>query len=94
MNKIHRIVVFVILVLLATTVSSNGQIQSPSEARLAQILKRFPQADINKDGKLTAKEFEAARKQFRQSAQGKARPAAAPKTTPAVDPGWEKDKFP
>ncbi|SVC29674.1 uncharacterized protein METZ01_LOCUS282528, partial [marine metagenome] len=62
------------------TPSAPGQAQQPSESRLAQILKRFPQADTDKDGKLTAKEFEAARKQFRQSRQGNARPAAAAKT--------------
>jgi hypothetical protein len=65
---------------LAAAPFANAQAQQPSESRLAQILKRFPQADTDKDGKLTAKEFEAARKQFRQSRQGNARPAAAAKT--------------
>ena len=94
MNKQHPILLFVILALLATAPFSNAQAQQPSEERLAQILKRFPQADTDKDGKLTAKEFEAARKQFRQSGQGKARPAAAAKTALGFDPGWEKDEFP
>ncbi len=80
MNKQQPILLFVILALLATAPFSNAQAQQPSEEQLAQILKRFPQADTDKDGKLTAKEFEAARKQFRQSRQGKARPAAAAKT--------------
>ena len=64
---------FVILALLATVPSSNAQAQQRSEEQLAQMLKRFPEADTNKDGKLTAEEFQ----QFRQSMQGNARPAAA-----------------
>ncbi|MCP4212143.1 MAG: hypothetical protein GY764_11780, partial [Halieaceae bacterium] len=47
---------------------------------MAQILKRFPQADTDKDGKLTAEEFKAARQQFQRSRQGNARPAAAAQT--------------
>ena len=77
MNKQHPILLFVILALLAAAPFANAQAQQPSKKQLAQILKRFPQADTDKDGKLTAKEFEAARKQFRQSGQGKARLAAA-----------------
>ena len=80
MSKQHPILLFAILALATTAPFSNAQAQQPSESRLAQILKRFPQADTDKDGKLTAKEFEAARKQFRQSRQGNARPAAAAKT--------------
>ena len=80
MNKQCLILLFAILALLAAAPFANAQAQQPSESRLAQILKRFPQADTDKDGKLTAKEFEAARKQFRQSRQGNARPAAAAKT--------------
>ena len=80
MSKQHPILLFAILALAAAAPFSNAQAQQPSESRLAQILKRFPQADTDKDGKLTAKEFEAARKQFRQSRQGNARPAAAAKT--------------
>jgi len=85
---------FLILALLGTVSLSNAQVQPPSEARLKQILKRFPQADTNKDGKLTVKEFEAARKKFRQSLQGNSRPAQTPKASIGFDSGWEENGFP
>ena len=52
MNKQHPILLFVILALLATAPFSNAQAQQPSEEQLARILKRFPEADADKDGKL------------------------------------------
>ena len=94
MKNHHPVLLFAILALAAAAPFSNAQAQQLSESRLAQILKRFPQADTDKDGKLTAEEFKAARKQFRQSRQGNARPAAAAKTAQGFDPGWEKDEFP
>ena len=80
MNKQRLILLFAILALLAAAPFANAQAQQLSESRLAQILKRFPQADTDKDGKLTAEEFKAARQQFQRSRQGNARPAAAAKT--------------
>jgi predicted esterase len=80
MKNHHPVLLLAILALAAAAPFSNAQAQQLSESRLAQILKRFPQADTDKDGKLTAEEFKAARKQFRQSRQGNARPAAAAKT--------------
>jgi hypothetical protein len=59
---------------------------------LAQLLKRFPAADANGDGKLTQEEFEAARQQFRQSRQGNARPGSAAQTTQAGDAVQGKGK--
>jgi len=94
MNRQHPILLFVILALLATAPFSNAQAHQPSEEQLAQILKRFPEADTDKDGKLTTEEIEAVRQQFRQSRQGKARPGAAALTALKFDPGWEKDEFP
>ena len=73
MNKQHPILLFVVLALLATAPFSNAQAQQPSEEQLAKILKRFPEADTDKDGKLTTEEIQ----QFRQSKLGNARPAAA-----------------
>ena len=73
MNKQHPILLFVILALLATAPFSNAQAQQPSEEQLAKILKRFPEADTDKDGKLTTEEIQ----QFRQSRQRNTRPAAA-----------------
>lgn len=62
-----------------------------SERQLSQWLKRFPQADVNSDGKLTAEEALAFRKQM-QGARTRSG-GGVPKVFP-VDPGWSKDRFP
>ena len=85
MNKQHPILLFVILALLATAPFSNAQAQQPSEEQLARILKRFPEADTDKDGKLSTEEIEAVRQKFRQSRQRNTRPAAAAQPTQAGD---------
>jgi Ca2+-binding EF-hand superfamily protein len=61
MNKQHPILLFVILALAAAPFS-NAQAPRLSEERLAQLLKRFPRADVDGDGKLTPEEFKAARR--------------------------------
>ena len=94
MNQQRLILLLAILALATTAPFSNAQAQQLSESRLAQVLKRFPAADANGDGKLTEKEFKAARQQFQQSRQGKGRPGAAAQSMPVFDPGWEKEKFP
>ena len=94
MNKQRLILLLSTLALATTAPFSNAQAQQLSESRLAQLLKRFPAADANGDGKLTAEEFKAARQQFQRSRQGNARPAAAAQTKLVFDPGWEKEKFP
>ena len=81
MNKQHPILLFVIFALLATAPFSSAQSQQPTEKQLAQILKRFPQADANGDGKLTAEEIQ----QFLKSKQRNWRPAAAAQPTQAGD---------
>jgi pimeloyl-ACP methyl ester carboxylesterase len=59
----------------------NAQAQQPSEEQLARILKRFPEADTDKDGKLNAEEIQ----QFLKSRQRNRRPAAAVQPTQAGD---------
>ncbi|MEM7235952.1 MAG: hypothetical protein AAF517_27540, partial [Planctomycetota bacterium] len=66
-------------------------VDAQSEAQLKRWLKRFPQADANKDGKLTVDEAKAFQKK-RQS-PGRRRGGGV-KRTFRVDPGWEKDRFP
>jgi len=61
--------------------SSNAQAQQPSDEQLAQALKGFPEADTDKDGKLTMEEIQ----QFRKSRQRNTRPAAAAQPTQAGD---------
>ncbi|MDB4385621.1 hypothetical protein N9Z12_06210 [Opitutaceae bacterium] len=106
MNKRPLIPLFAIFALAATVPFANAQAQQLSETRLAQLLKRFPEADLNGDGRLTAKEFQAARQQSQGSAQRNAgqqsqedeernaRQAAAARAIPTFDPGWEEDEFP
>ena len=93
-SKQHTILLFVILALMAVAPFSNAQQRQLSEEQLSKLLKRFPDADANGDGKLTQAEFIAARQQFRQSRKGKNRPAAVTQKRLEIDPGWEKDEFP
>ena len=84
--KTNRLIpLFASLAIVAIASISNAQAQQLSEARLAQMLKRFPEADANGDGKLSPKEFQAAS----QLAQ-----AAAARAIPTFDPGWDMDEFP
>jgi len=92
MNKQRPILLLVILALIAVAPFSNAQAQQPSEKQLAKMLKRFPGADADGDGKLSQAEAEAFR--AARSGQGNARPAAAAQTELQFDPGWEKDEFP
>ena len=92
MKNHHPVLLFAILALAAAAPFSNTQAQQLSESRLAQLLKRFPAADANGDGKLTAEEFKAARQQFQRSRQGNARPAAAAQPTQAGDAVQGKGK--
>ena len=71
--------------MMAVASIPNTQAQQRSEARMAQMLKRFPEADTNGDGKLSPKEFQAAN----QLAQ-----AAAARAIPTFDPGWNENAFP
>ncbi len=94
MNKQHPIRLFAIVALAVAAPFSTSHAQELSESRLAQLLKRFPEADLNGDGKLTAEEFQAARQQSQETEQRNARQAAAARAIPKFDPGWEKDEFP
>ena len=62
--------------------------QQPSEEQLARILKRFPEADTDNDGKLTKEEIQ----QFSQSRQRNRRPAAAAQPTQSTDAVQDKGK--
>lgn len=78
----------VVVILLSLVGSGFGQ---PSQEQLAKWLQRFPEADTNKDGRLTIEEAEA----FRQTLRAKRNPgrSGAPRNF-SVDPGWDKDSFP
>ncbi len=71
--------------------------RNPSAQQLQNWLKRFPDADANRDGKLSLEEANRFRKKL-QSKQGKTRAAAGkPRGIQRefeVDPGWDLDHFP
>jgi len=77
-----------ILAILATSAVFVGAAQrQPSEAQLQQMLRRFPGADLNKDGKLTLGEFREFRRKTRPGgATAAPRPANAPTATPGNVP--------
>ena len=94
MNKRRLSLLLSILALATTAPFSNAQAQQLSERQLSQLLKRFPEADADGDGKLTQEEFKAAHQQSSQSRQGNARSAAAVQTALGLNPGWDEDEFP
>ncbi len=73
----------VCVVLFSTT--SMLAADPPSAQQLAKWLKRFPKADANGDGKLTAQEA---------AAYWKSRRSTGVVKTIRVDPGWNKERFP
>lgn len=84
-NKNHLILLLVSLAIVASASFSNVQAQQPSEEQVSRILKRFPEADKDKDGKLSTEEIASVRQQFRQSRQKITNPAAAAPPTQAGD---------
>ena len=92
MNRIRITASLVIFALLATASFSSAKAQQPSEAQVARILKRFPQADKDKDGKLSTEEFEAVR-QMLQSRQRNRRSGAMAQPKQASDSGLARDLF-
>ena len=81
----------ILSLLLCLSIGSVLAAQTPKNQakQLAQWLKRFPQADTNKDGKLSIAEANAFRKKLRGGNQqrGVARNFQ-------VDPGWDAERFP
>ena len=84
MNKQYPISLVVMVTLLATAPFSHAQVQQPTEEQLSRILKRFPEADKDKDGTLSTEEIEAVRQMF-QSRQRNRRSAGASEPTQAGD---------
>ena len=82
-----RMIVCVCVCVLLLVPSASAQV--PSEKQLQKWLKRFPDADANKDGRLSAEEATA----FMRKMRGRGRNPGAPREFP-VDPGWDKEGFP
>ena len=81
--------------LLLTLLFLIGGIQgaTPKETQLERWLRRFPQADTNGDGVLTAAEAEVFRKQRNRNAQSSNSGGGAPREF-KVHPGWDAKRFP
>ena len=71
--KLDIILFIAIFAQAARAPLSIAQAQQFSEQLLAQLLMRFPEADLNGDGKLTAEEFQAARQQSQEAEHRNAR---------------------
>ena len=76
MKRSRKIVSMAMVAVMATASLSSPQTQQPSEEQVARILKRFPEADKDKNGKLSKEEIEVVRQRF-QSRQRNRRPSAA-----------------
>lgn len=59
------------------------------DKQLQTLLKRFPKADANKDGRLTIQEARAFQKSRRKTSRN-----PGVKTQFSVNPGWKQDRFP
>ncbi len=85
-----------ILNTLLVLVSIGGLvIAAPSTKQLEDWFKRFPAADTNGDGRLTAEEADTFRKLLteKKSQGAGSKQGAAPRNF-KVDPGWDADRFP
>ena len=79
---------FALLILSCSLLSA-----APDADQLQRWLKKFPQADSNKDGILTIEEVNAYRKTIAKKPQGNSRQKGTPRTFD-VDPGWDAERFP
>lgn len=71
---------------------SFSQAQNPSAEQLARWLKRFPEADTDKDGTLSLEEANAYRKKL--TGAGRSSGGGGARRDFRIDPGWEKADFP
>ena len=92
MVRVMRKLLLPFLLLALTPLFASAQ---PSAKQLQNWLERFPEADANKDGKLTADEAQAYLKKRRDNRtnRGGNGGRGAPREF-KVDPGWDKDRFP
>jgi predicted peptidase len=81
MNNQRLIQLCVFLALLATAPLLNAQTQQPTEEQMTRILKRFPETDKDKDGKLSTEEVQA----FVKSRQRNRRSKPAAQSTKSGD---------
>jgi len=91
-----RLVLAVVAVALTFAPTCEAQTK-PSTRQLENWLKRFPDADTDRDGTLTIKEANAYHSQLQTQRRKQTDAAKKPQGAPrefAVDPGWDLDRFP
>lgn len=89
----HARIFVLILALLLPLVDASAQ----SAQQLQNWLKRFPEADANKDGTLTIEEARAYQRKMRGGGGKDRRRGGGGRGAPRtfqVDPGWKADRFP
>tara|TARA_Y100000766_G_scaffold233041_1_gene207619 strand:+ start:941 stop:2185 length:1245 start_codon:yes stop_codon:yes gene_type:complete len=87
-------VFFILLFIFGVTLGPSTYAQNNGKAeRLQQLLKQFPAADTNHDGKLTWQEALAYRNKMGAKTGSRNQGRGVP-TTFEVDAGWELEKFP
>ncbi|MEM1070042.1 MAG: hypothetical protein AAGI63_14165 [Planctomycetota bacterium] len=84
-----RLIVSLLILFVVFSMGRRAEAQF-SDKQLSQWLKRFPQADTNRDGKLSVAEAQAFRKQLQS---GRRSGGGTPKTF-SVDAGWDEERFP
>jgi hypothetical protein len=67
---------------------------APTGKQLARWLKRFPAADLNGDGRLTAEEAKAFRQEQQRARRTSGRFGRGARREFPVDPGWRAERFP
>jgi hypothetical protein len=87
----NKLVASLITILLLSATSTFAQ--SPSKKQLERWLARFPEADLNNDGELTAEEAMAFRQRMLGERQPGGRQSGAPRQF-EVDPRWQDERFP
>ena len=88
----NRLILTVFIGVALATSSAFAQATSSDQQR-AKWLKRFPVADIDKDGTLSVEEANSFRKRL-QSNRKNSGGSKGVKRDFKVDPGWDKPDFP
>jgi hypothetical protein len=76
-----------------TVLMSTAATAQYSEQQLAGWLKQFPEADANRDGRLTVEEANAYRAQLKKQSRTNGKQNGAPREF-SVDPRWQDKTFP
>jgi hypothetical protein len=94
--RILPLLICTLVVTFASSPKCDAQ-NAPTSKQLNKWLKQYPEADTDRDGKLSIEEATAYRKNLKTKRVKRSstprRQQGAPRTF-AVDPGWDRDRFP